>query len=293
MNDFAKAWRPNLIAGEKVVSLAPKPAAPAIRIVGAPVSLVTMDRVLSIFDSWVGSSRERVGTGRDRIVLLRDVHGAMKARRERNVAIAQENADLVLPDGMPFVWMARLAGKSPISRVCGIDLLPAACRFGVERKWRHFFYGASPAVLETLSKRLNELYPGIEIVGTLSPPFRPLTTAENADHIAQIRAAKPDFVWVSLSTPKQDLWMNEHNGKLGGVTMVGVGAAFDINAGDIPRAPLWMQKSGLEWVYRLMCEPRRLWKRYAVTIPAFVVLGTQELVWRRFGFEPRAKPPLA
>ena len=87
--------------------------------------------------------------------------------------------------------------------------------------------------------------------------------------------------------------MNEHNGRLGGVTMVGVGAAFDINAGDIPRAPLWMQKNGLEWVYRLMCEPRRLWKRYAVTIPAFVVLGTQELVWRRFGFEPRAKHPLA
>jgi N-acetylglucosaminyldiphosphoundecaprenol N-acetyl-beta-D-mannosaminyltransferase len=286
VNDFAKAWRPDLIAGEKVVSLSPKPAAPAIRIVGSPVSLVTMDRVLEIFDSWIGS-------GRDRIVLLRDVHGAMKARRERDVAIAQENADLVLPDGMPFVWMARLAGKSPISRVCGIDLLPAACRFGVDQKWRHFFYGSSPAVLETLSKRLNELYPGIEIVGTLSPPFRPLTPAEHAEHTAQIRAAKPDFVWVSLSTPKQDLWMNEHNGKLGGVTMVGVGAAFDINAGDIPRAPVWMQKNALEWVYRLACEPRRLWKRYAVTIPAFVVLGTQELLWRRLGFEPRAKRPLA
>jgi N-acetylglucosaminyldiphosphoundecaprenol N-acetyl-beta-D-mannosaminyltransferase len=141
MNDFAKAWRPDLIAGEKAVSLSPKPAAPAIRIVGAPVSLVTMDGVLEIFASWVGS-------GSDRIVLLRDVHGAMKARRERNVSIAQENADLVLPDGMPFVWMARLAGKSPISRVCGIDLLPAACRYGVERKWRHFFYGSSPAVLD-------------------------------------------------------------------------------------------------------------------------------------------------
>ena len=253
-----------------------------IRIVGAPVSVVSIPKVLAIFERWVGS-------GRDRVVLLRDVHGVMCARSNHAVGEAQEEADLVLPDGMPLVWAVRMAGGRSIARVCGIDLFPIACAFGVERRWRHYFYGASPGVAEQLAKAMRKQYPGIEIVGTYCPPFRPLSNEEDAAACARIRAARPDFVWVSLSTPKQDLWMHEHRGKCGGATLVGIGGAFEINAGLIPRAPLWMQKNGLEWIYRLGQEPARLWKRYFKSLPKFMVLTVSELVRTRLGV---IKPPV-
>ncbi|MCC7250774.1 WecB/TagA/CpsF family glycosyltransferase [Hyphomicrobium sp.] len=245
-----------------------------VRVAGAPVSVVDMDKVLDTFGQWVGS-------GRDRVVLLRDVHGAMCARKNDLVREAQEAAELVLPDGVPLTWAARLAGQSGISRVCGIDLLPRVCRHGVTRQWRHFFYGASPNVADQLAVIMREQFPGIAIVGTHCPPFRPLTADEDAEICAKIREAKPDFVWVSLSTPKQDLWMQEHRGRLGGVTMIGVGGAFEINAGLISRAPMWMQRSGLEWLYRLAQEPGRLWKRYFECLPRFAVLATLELIKQR------------
>jgi N-acetylglucosaminyldiphosphoundecaprenol N-acetyl-beta-D-mannosaminyltransferase len=252
----------------------------SIRIAGAPVSVVDMEKVLSVFTGWVGS-------GHDRVVLLRDVHGAMCARTNPTVRDAQEDADLVLPDGMPLVWAVRLAGGPGISRVCGIDLLPIACHFGVERQWRHYFYGASPNVADHLAETMRKQFPGIQIVGTHCPPFRPLSPEEDDAVCAQIREARPDFVWVSLSTPKQDLWMHEHRGRCGGATMIGVGGAFEINAGLIDRAPTWMQRSGLEWSYRLFQEPGRLWKRYVNSLPAFTVLAALELI--KFRMAPRSQ----
>jgi len=239
-------------------------------IVGTPISVVSLPKVLSIFERWIGDDR-------DRIVLLRDVHGAMRARSDPAVRNVQEEADLVLPDGMPIVWAVRLTGRDSISRVCGIDLFPAACEYGIARGWRHYLYGASPGVADKLAHMMRERYPEIEIVGSDSPPFRPLTPEEDEDACAKIRAARPDFVWVSLSTPKQDLWMRAHRGRCGGATMVGIGGAFEINAGLIPRAPLWMQHGGLEWLYRLWQEPARLGKRYFRSLPLFVVLTSIEL----------------
>jgi N-acetylglucosaminyldiphosphoundecaprenol N-acetyl-beta-D-mannosaminyltransferase len=264
------------------------PGAPvsSVRIVGAPVSIVSPQKVLSIFEQWVQDRR-------DRVVLLREVHGLMRARTEQAVGEAQEQADLVLPDGMPLVWLARLAGFRAISRVCGIDLLPAVCRFGVPRGWRHYFYGASPGVAEALAATLRRQMPGLEIVGVHCPPFRALSPEEDEAACAQIRAARPHFVWVSLSTPKQDLWMAQHRGRCGGAIMVGVGAAFEINAGRIARAPRWMQQSGLEWLYRLAQEPGRLWQRYARVIPGFVMLASIELVRRRLAAVRQAGPPVA
>jgi N-acetylglucosaminyldiphosphoundecaprenol N-acetyl-beta-D-mannosaminyltransferase len=239
--------------------------------------------VLAILGRWAGS-------GRDRVVLLRDVHGAMCARADASVRAAQEAADLVLPDGMPLVWAVRLAGGRGIGRVCGIDLLPLACQVGVARGWRHYFYGASPGVAERLAAAMRERFPGIEIVGTHCPPFRPLSAEEDEAVCAAIRAARPDFVWVSLSTPKQDLWMSGHRGRLGGTTMIGVGGAFEINAGLIPRAPMWMQQRGLEWLYRLGQEPARLWKRYFRSLPLFVVLTSMQLAGARLR-ETRPESP--
>lgn len=241
-----------------------------VSVVGAPISVVSLPKVLAIFERWVGSDE-------DHIVLLRDVHGAMRARSDTAVRRVQDEADLVLPDGVPLVWAVRMTGRHLISRVCGIDLLPAACQYGAARGWRHYFYGASPGVAEKLAAMLRGRWPEIEIVGTYCPPFRPLTPEEDEEVCANVRAAQPDFVWVSLSTPKQDLWMREHRGKCGGATLVGVGGAFEINAGLIPRAPKWMQNSGLEWFYRLWQEPARLAGRYLKSLPLFVILAMIEL----------------
>lgn len=269
--------------GDRELAAVPREQVSRVGVVGAPVSVVTLPKVLALFESWVGSSR-------DRVVLLRDVHGVMCARNAADVGAVQAEADLVLPDGVPLVWAARLAGAGTqaISRVCGIDLLPAACTYGIERQWRHYFYGASPGVADKLAAAMRQQHPGIQIVGTYCPPFRPLSAEEDEAVCAHMRAARPDIVWVSLSTPKQDLWMSQHRGKCGGVTMVGVGGAFEINAGLIPRAPMWMQRSGLEWLYRLGQEPARLWKRYVKSLPMFIVLTSSELLKVRLG---AAKPP--
>lgn len=273
----------NAISGDAPAAW-PRQPVDSANIVGAPISVVSLPKVLSIFERWIGDDR-------DRIVLLRDVHGAMRARSDPAVRDVQDEAELVLPDGMPIVWAVRLTGQDSISRVCGIDLFPAACEHGVAHGWRHYLYGASPGVAEKLARMMRERYPGIEIVGSDCPPFRPLTPEEDEEACAKIRAARPDFVWVSLSTPKQDLWMRAHRGKCGGATMVGVGGAFEINAGLIPRAPLWMQHSGLEWLYRLWQEPGRLAQRYFKSLPLFVVLTSVEL-FRGYlsGSRPTGKP---
>ncbi len=244
------------------------------RVAGAPIAEISIPGVLELLERWRSE-------GQDRMVLLRDVHGAMCARNQAKVRSAQEAADLVLPDGMPLVWAVRLAGGSGIDRCCGIDLLPEALRHGLALGWRHYFYGASPGVAEALKNEMTARHPGLKVVGTYCPPFRPLTPEQDEEILRQIRAASPDFVWVSLSTPKQDLWMHDHIGKLGGVTMIGVGGAFEINAGQIRRAPRWMQRMGLEWLARLAQEPRRLWKRYLSTLPAFAIITLSEILCAR------------
>jgi N-acetylglucosaminyldiphosphoundecaprenol N-acetyl-beta-D-mannosaminyltransferase len=148
----------------------------------------------------------------------------------------------------------------------------AACAQAVARGWHHFFYGGAPGVAEKLVTRLCARFPGLSVVGSYSPPFRPLTTAEDCSVVEQINTARPDIVWVGISTPKQEYWMAEHVGKITAPVLIGVGAAFDFHAGLKKQAPRWMQRSGLEWCFRLLTEPRRLWRRYLVNNPSFVWL---------------------
>jgi len=148
----------------------------------------------------------------------------------------------------------------------------ALCQRSLQGGYRHFLYGGAPGVPELLARRLQERYPGLRIVGTYSPPFRPLTPEEDAEVVERINRARPDIVWVGLGTPKQELWMAEHVAKLQNPVMIGVGAAFDFHAGIKRQAPRWMQKHGLEWLFRLSQEPQRLWKRYLPNIPAFFFL---------------------
>ena len=242
-----------------------------IRILGTPISIISIDRALRQFEQWVPDSL-------DHYVVLRDVHGVMLARRDSCLHRAHETSDLVAPDGMPLVWAARLSGFSEISRVCGPDLLLAVCEHGLPLGWRHYFYGGPPGVAEMVAHELSERLPALRVAGTQSPPFRRLTPEEDDAACASIRAACPDFVWVGLGTPKQEIWMLEHRGKCGGAILLGVGAAFDFYAGRVARAPLWMQRYGLEWAYRFAQEPTRLWKRYLMLAPMFFVLESLELI---------------
>jgi N-acetylglucosaminyldiphosphoundecaprenol N-acetyl-beta-D-mannosaminyltransferase len=169
-----------------------------------------------------------------------------------------------------MVWAGRRAGYHGIERVYGPDLMLAICERSVIEGWSHFFYGGKEGVPQLLEASLTTRIPGLKVVGSYSPPFRPLTDEESRDIEEMINTAAPDFVWVGLSTPKQERWMAEHIDGLSASALFGVGAAFDIHAGLLPQAPLWMQRSGLEWFYRLYREPRRLWRRYLRNNPAFL-----------------------
>ncbi len=159
--------------------------------------------------------------------------------------------------------------------------MPALCERSSARGTRHFFYGGGPGVAESLAERLQARFPGLEVAGTHTPPFRPLSEAEDASVVRLINESRADIVWVGLSTPKQERWMAAHLGRLEAPVMLGVGAAFDFHAGVIARAPAWMQKSGLEWCYRLASEPRRLWRRYLVMAPRFGVLVVLQVLGLR------------
>ena len=194
----------------------------------------------------------------------------IESQRDPELLRIHNASGMTTPDGMPMVWAGRSAGAN-ISRVYGPDLMIATCEASLEHGWKHFLYGGRDGVPKLLAERLRARFPGLQIVGTISPPFRPVTEDEDAEIVRAIDASGADIVWVGLSTPKQERWMAAHHGRIAPAVMVGVGAAFDIHAGTLPQAPLWMQRNGLEWLYRLLREPRRLWRRYAVIVPTFIV----------------------
>jgi N-acetylglucosaminyldiphosphoundecaprenol N-acetyl-beta-D-mannosaminyltransferase len=178
---------------------------------------------------------------------------------------------------MPLVWISRLLGFRHVDRVYGPDLMLAICKRSPGRGYRHFFYGGGDGVAALLKERLQARYPGLDVVGTFTPPFRPLTEEEDEDIVQCINALSPDIVWIGLSTPKQERWMAAHLGRIGASVMIGVGAAFDFHAGLKKEAPYWIQRSGLQWLFRLVSEPRRLWKRYLTNNPAFAWRITGQL----------------
>lgn len=185
----------------------------------------------------------------------------------------------VEPDGMPLVWLGRMAGHA-VERVCGPDFMPALIEQGLPLGRRHFFYGGAEGVPETIVERLRQQFPALEVAGTLSPPFRELTSDEREAVIVRINEAEPDYIWVGLGTPKQDLWLSENRGRLNASALLAVGAAFDLLAGRRRRAPRWMQRTGTEWIFRLATEPRRLGTRYTLVSARFVGLLVRDLLGR-------------
>jgi N-acetylglucosaminyldiphosphoundecaprenol N-acetyl-beta-D-mannosaminyltransferase len=187
---------------------------------------------------------------------------------------------LVQPDGMPLVWLGRAGGRS-VERICGPDFMPALIEQGIAAERTHFFYGGAPGVPEALAARLMDRYPGLRVAGTLSPPFRQLSAAEEDAVVSQINTAAPDYVWVGLGTPKQDLWLAANRRRLNASALLAVGAAFDLLAGRRKRAPRWMQRTGTEWIYRLAMEPRRLGRRYTWVNARFLRLLVADRFTRR------------
>jgi N-acetylglucosaminyldiphosphoundecaprenol N-acetyl-beta-D-mannosaminyltransferase len=213
---------------------------------------------------------EAIRTRRKGYICVTGVHGVMEAQSDETFRGILNNAFLCTPDGMPMVWVGKIQGHREMSRVYGPDLMLDVCAWSEMNPCRHFFFGGAPGVAELLAEKLKARFPKIQIAGTFTPPFRPLNPAEEAELREKIRAAQADIVWVGLSTPKQEKFMAEYLPKLDATLMLGVGAAFDFLSDRVKQAPRWIQRSGLEWFYRLCSEPQRLAGRYFKNNPVFV-----------------------
>ncbi|MRX51923.1 WecB/TagA/CpsF family glycosyltransferase [Paracoccus sp. S-4012] len=263
----------------------PRSEVPWINLLGMRLSALDLDRAV---DRVLAAVERREGG----YVCIRDAHGVVKCHHDPALRAVHNNALLVTPDGMPLVWALRLAGHREADRVYGPDLMLALFDRGRDHGLRHFLYGATPETLDLLEARLLAQFPGTQIAGRHAPPFRALTEAERSDVAAQINASGADIVWVGLGTPKQELWMAEMQPLLPSAVLIGVGAAFDFHAGGKRQAPRFIQRSGLEWLFRLASEPRRLWRRYAVTVPSFMLLcACQALRLRSFPVPPAPDAP--
>jgi N-acetylglucosaminyldiphosphoundecaprenol N-acetyl-beta-D-mannosaminyltransferase len=251
---------------------------PRVNILGVGVSAINLGQAVAAIDQWI-LDRQLV------YVCVAAAHSLMDCRRDPVLRKVYNNAAMVTPDGMSLVWNLRLRGHSYVNRVYGPDFLMAVCENSLERGYRHFLYGGTELVLSDLQSRLRHQFPGLEIAGVFAPPFVPMTSEETQQAIDSINQSAADLVWVGIGTPKQERWMAEHRGQVATPVMIGVGAAFDFLSGHKPQAPRWIRRSGLEWIFRLASEPRRLWPRYR-EYPLFVALALAQLLrLRKFPFE--------
>jgi N-acetylglucosaminyldiphosphoundecaprenol N-acetyl-beta-D-mannosaminyltransferase len=235
-----------------------------VNVLGVGVSAINLSQATELI-------LEAVRQNRRGYVAVTGVHGVSEAQSDPDFRRILNAAFLNTPDGMPMSWVGRLQGVQDIGRVYGPDLMLSVCAATQDGSVRHFFYGGAPGVADELRTALSMRFPGINVCGTYTPPFRPLNIDEEAELLARLQEVQPHICWVGLSTPKQERFMATYLERLPTTVMVGVGAAFDIHSGRVRQAPLWMQRTGLEWLFRLTQEPKRLWKRYLINNPLFVV----------------------
>jgi N-acetylglucosaminyldiphosphoundecaprenol N-acetyl-beta-D-mannosaminyltransferase len=237
---------------------------PCANVLGVKVSALNLNSAVDLADQWI-RTKKRYG-----YVCAAGVHGVMEALRDSDLRQALNNAVINVPDGMPMTWIGRLQGFRDMDRVFGPDLMLAMCRLSVERGYRNFLYGGKPGVAEQLSKTLQNRFPGLHVVGTYTPPFRSLTPEEEKDVLLQVQESQPHILWVGLSTPKQDRFMAHYVNYLQVPLMFGVGAAFDFHTGNIRDCSAWVKRAGLQWLHRLIQDPKHLWRRYLRNNPAFL-----------------------
>jgi N-acetylglucosaminyldiphosphoundecaprenol N-acetyl-beta-D-mannosaminyltransferase len=236
-----------------------------VNVLGVGVSAINMEQAL---DQLICCIERRVRA----YVVVCTVYAVMECQRNPELRSLVNRAEMVTPDGMPLVFLSHRMGYSNVDRVYGPDLMLAFSELAVQRGYTNFYYGGAEGIPEKLAEKLAQRFPGLQVVGTYSPPFRVLTEEEDEAVVNMINSANPDIVWVGLGSPKQDFWMAQHRERLKAPVLIGVGAAFDFHTGWKPQAPRWMRRYALEWLFRLCMEPRRLWKRYLINNPLFVLL---------------------
>jgi N-acetylglucosaminyldiphosphoundecaprenol N-acetyl-beta-D-mannosaminyltransferase len=244
---------------------------PHANVLGVQISAIDMAGAVALADRLIRS-------GERGYVCVTGVHGVMESQSDTDLFGILNRAFMNTPDGMPMTWVGRLQGHRNMRRVYGPDFMLEMCRLSATRGYRHFLYGGKQGVAQLLSERLSERFPGLQVVGTYTPPFRPLSEQEEQELLKLLNDSKPDILWVGLSTPKQEKFMARHSDAFKVPLMVGVGAAFDIHTGRIQDAPNWMKQSGLQWLHRLCQEPKRLARRYLVNNPMFLFLITLQLL---------------
>lgn len=233
-----------------------------VDILGVHVNTLDLPTAVNEIDRWIQD-------GERHYVCVRDAHGVMLAQQDEKFRQIQNNSGLTTPDGMPMVWCGRWAGEKEMKRVYGPDLIQAVTERAGEKQWKFFYYGGTEGVAEDLAAEIERQAPGVQTVGTYCPPFRPLEGAEREEVIKLINEADPDIVWVGLSSPKQEFWMDDVRPELNAAALIGIGAAYDMLTGRVRQAPRFIQRSGFEWLFRLVMEPRRLWRRYVLNLPGF------------------------
>ena len=234
-----------------------------IDILGVKVSAVNLELASNKIEEWIF---RRIKT----YVCVAPVSTIVDSQNDSGYKNIINSSGMTTPDGMPVVWIGKLKGNKNIERTYGPDLMLRMIEISAKKGFRNYLYGGTEATNNLLVQSLKKRFPSINIVGSYAPPFRKIHELEDQSIISQINTANPDILWVGLGSPKQDFWMHEHRDKLDVPVIVGSGAAFDFLAGTKPQAPKWMQRSGLEWLFRLCCEPGRLWKRYLVGNTKFI-----------------------
>lgn len=241
-----------------------------VSIMGVAFPVLDYQSALSLFSKWIAS-------GESHQVCIANVHTVVTSLRDKELR-AINNRSLTTMDGLPLVWYAKKVHNAQIKeRVCGPELMLRCLDQGRTHGWKHFFLGGKEAVLHDLEQAMETRYPGVSIVGTHSPPFRPLSAEEDNALVNLINQTKPDFLWVGLGAPKQEKWIANHLNNINVPVQIGVGAAFDFHSGHVRRAPLWMQQWGLEWLFRML-QDRRLIKRYFMTNPVFLAYFMRDFI---------------
>lgn len=240
-------------------------------VLGVGIHAIKLESALELMESSIVS-------GRKGYVCVTNVHAVMEAQKNAYYKQVLNGAFLTVPDGRPTVWVGRSQGLTEMDQVGGPDLMLKFCELSSRKRYTHFFYGGLPGMSEQLKDSLTRRYPGLRVVGTYTPPFRPLNLKEESEVCDLLAKLKPDVTWIGLGAPKQELFMAKYLGRLNTTLMVGVGAAFDMHTGRIKDAPRWMKRAGFAWLHRLFQEPRRLWKRYVKTNPRFLWEITLQLL---------------
>lgn len=252
-----------------------KPRIDNFDVCGIPVSAINLQEACRQIDQWIQEKQRRY-------ICIAPAATIVEAQDDQDYRRVVTGADMITPDGMPLVWIGRLKGKRRVGRTYGPDLLEALCKEGETKGYRHYFYGGTEETAQRLKTNLKRQFPNVQIAGHYVPQQQPIHFSEKKEILEAIDQSGADILWVGLGSPKQDFWMAEHRNLLNVPVMIGVGAAFDFLAGTKPQAPRWMRQAGLEWFFRLCCEPRRLAKRYLVGNTQFIYFLIKDVINPRF-----------